>query len=600
MFHDSSRMESSNPDPSLRILGVEGGGTKTEWVLLDETGKLLREGKLPSANLKLSSEAELLRLFGVLPGDATHVGMFLAGCLTQGDHAQLRRLVEAVWPQAHLVVGGDRESGFATALGDSDGILVISGTGAVVHGRKDGRIEKSGGWGQLLGDRGSGYDLGREAVRQSVFDFDLTATLSPLAKAILSDLGLNEIPQLVDWANHAPKAEIARLSPFAFRAAASGDTAMQQAIELRARVLADFTAAVAQRLKMPAPEVRLFGGILAHEPHYEARYRHYLQERLPGAHIELCTQSGAYGAAQLAAGQGLPLHTALCNPEPDSSDAPDRAELATAATEQAHAQAADLDTMSAAELVALFIAEEDRVKDALTGCAEPIQRAVEITTTALGSEGRLFYVGAGTSGRLGVLDASEIPPTFGTTPELVQGIIAGGASALMRAVEAAEDSPEAGGAAIVSRGVTASDVVCGIAASGRTPFVLGALQRARALGAKTILVTCNPARRRAAQPWDVEIDLPTGPEIVTGSTRLKAGTATKVTLNILTTCTMIRLGRVRGGAMVDVRASNAKLRDRATRMVQKALNCDAAKARTLLTQNGWNVRRALEAANPPA
>jgi N-acetylmuramic acid 6-phosphate etherase len=240
------------------------------------------------------------------------------------------------------------------------------------------------------------------------------------------------------------------------------------------------------------------------------------------------------------------------------------------------------------------------VKDALAACAEPLQRAVEITTTALGSEGRLFYVGAGTSGRLGVLDASEIPPTFGTTPELVQGIIAGGASALMRAVEAAEDSPEAGEAAIISRGVTASDVVCGIAASGRTPFVLGALQRARALGAKTILVTCNPARRRATQPWDVEIDLPTGPEIVTGSTRLKAGSATKVALNILTTCTMIRLGRVRGGAMVDVRASNAKLRDRATRMVQKALNCDATKARALLTQNGWNVRRALEAANPPA
>src|SRR5690606_30873789 len=140
----------------------------------------------------------------------------------------------------------------------------------------------------------------------------------------------------------------------------------------------------------------------------------------------------------------------------------------------------------------------------------------------------------------------------------------GGATALMRAVEAAEDSPEAGAAAVMGRGVRRGDVVCGIAASGRTPFVLGSLQRARELGAKTILLTCNPARSRVKKAtWDVEIDLPAGPEIVTGSTRLKAGAATKVALNILTTCTMILLGHVRGGAMVDLRATNAKLRDRA-------------------------------------
>ena len=159
MFHDSPRMESPKPVPTQRILGVEGGGSKTDWVLLDGAKNVLSEGQLPSANLKLSSEAQLLQLFSVLPQDATHVGMFLAGCMTESDRTQLRRLVESVWPQAIIVVGGDRESGFASALGDGDGILVISGTGAVVHGRKGDRVDKAGGWGQLLGDRGSGYDL---------------------------------------------------------------------------------------------------------------------------------------------------------------------------------------------------------------------------------------------------------------------------------------------------------------------------------------------------------------------------------------------------------------------------------------------------------
>jgi N-acetylmuramic acid 6-phosphate etherase len=342
--------------------------------------------------------------------------------------------------------------------------------------------------------------------------------------------------------------------------------------------------------------VRLFGGILAHEPEYEARYRHYLSEQVPGARVKLCTQSGAYGAAQLAVGAETPLDTPLCNPAAEPANAVDKAELHAAATEQSHPRAMDLESMTAPELVGLFVAEEKWVGAALATCETALSDAVEIITAALGAGGRLVYVGAGTSGRLGVLDASEIPPTFGTDPELVQGIIAGGAPALMRAAEGAEDSPESGATAVLGRGVRPGDVVCGIAASGRTPFVLGALAQAREIGARAILLTCNPARKRGMAKWDVEIDLPTGAEIVTGSTRLKAGTATKVALNILTTCTMVRLGRVRGGAMVDLRASNAKLRDRATRIVATALNCSEESARRLLEANDWNIRRTLQGA----
>jgi N-acetylmuramic acid 6-phosphate etherase len=208
--------------------------------------------------------------------------------------------------------------------------------------------------------------------------------------------------------------------------------------------------------------------------------------------------------------------------------------------------------------------------------------------------GRLFYVGAGTSGRLGVLDASEIPPTFGVSPERVQGIMAGGFQALHHAVEGAEDQPEAGALAVVSRGVTPRDVVFGLSASGRTPFVLGALEKARQIGARTVFLSCNPARPVQSPGWDAEIDLPTGPELIAGSTRLKAGSATKAALNLISSIAMIRLGRVRGSAMIDLKVSNAKLRDRAARLVSAELGVSYETAWNRLERKDWNVRAALE------
>ena len=571
------------------ILGVEGGGTKTDWVLLDDTGRVLGEGQLGAANLKLSTDTQLSQLFAVLPREVNEAGVFLAGCLSENDRARLRRLAVAAWPAARVSVGSDCESGFATALGDGDGIVVISGTGAVVHGRKGGRVEKSGGWGHILGDRGGGYDMCRHALRKVILRYDIEGTLSPLASAILAELSLNELPQLVDWVNQADKMQVARLAPVIFRAADAGDVEMQELIEHRAGDLARFTVAVAQRLGMESVEVRLLGGLLTKEPGYAAHYRRLLAEKLPGANVELCTRSGAFGAAALARKGAVHME----NPTALSSEVASAGELASAATEQVHPRAGELEKMLAGELVALFVEEEDRVRVALAACKDSLADAVELIAAALSKGGRLLYAGAGTSGRLGVLDASEIPPTFGTPSELVQGVIAGGAPALTHSVEAAEDSCEAGALAMNGRGVRAGDVVCGIAASGRTPFVIGALARAWQLGARTIFLTCNPTRNPSTQPWDVEIDLPTGAEIVTGSTRLKAGTATKVALNILSTCAMIRLGKVRGGAMVNLRATNVKLRDRATRMVAVALGLDTEVARELLVANHWDVVAAL-------
>ncbi|HMO66946.1 MAG TPA: N-acetylmuramic acid 6-phosphate etherase, partial [Verrucomicrobiota bacterium] len=222
-----------------------------------------------------------------------------------------------------------------------------------------------------------------------------------------------------------------------------------------------------------------------------------------------------------------------------------------------------------------------------------LQRALRRIVRALKGGGRLFYAGAGTSGRLGILDASECPPTFRTPPEMVQAIMAGGRDAVFRAVEGAEDDEGAGGAAVRFRGVRRGDVLVGIAASGRTPFVWGALDAARARGAATVLLCFNPrvVIPRGRRPA-VVIAADLGPEVLTGSTRLKAGTATKLALNLFSTLAMVRLGKVVANLMVDVNPSNEKLRDRAVRIVRELAGADEAAARAALEAEGWVVQAA--------
>lgn len=595
---------SDESDDTARVLGIEGGGTKTEWALLSGGGgRVLSRGSLRAANLRLIPDEALERMFSVLPRDAARVGVFLAGCANAADRARLRRLAEEAWPGARIAVGSDRDSGFATAFGDRDGITVIAGTGSAVTGRRDGRVEKAGGWGQLLGDKGGGYNLAVQALRLVLSNYDIGHRVDALGGRILRTLCLNKLDELVSWAAEADKMAVARLAPVVFDAAREGQPEMLATVQAGAHILAQFTQAVAARLGFTdanPPEVKLLGGLFNNHPEYENLFRDYLSEILPNARVSLCAESGALGAAWLASRD---LEEPRCREvsEAAAGEPLDAAELAAAATEQRNPASEHLDKLPTGELVSLFIREENRVAEALEAARGAITEAVELTGAALKSGGRLFYIGAGTSGRLGVLDASEIPPTFSAPPELVQGIIAGGVRALHSAAEGAEDQPEAGALAVLERGARAGDVVCGIAASGRTPFVLGGLARAREIGAKTILLTCNPARaRRDGRAWDVEIDLPTGPELVTGSTRLKAGTATKVTLNILSTCAMIALGKVRGNLMIDLRASNAKLRDRAVRLVRHVRGCSAEEARALLAEKNWSVRSALDAAEQRA
>ena len=262
-------------------------------------------------------------------------------------------------------------------------------------------------------------------------------------------------------------------------------------------------------------------------------------------------------------------------------------------TERRNPRTASIDLASPLEIVDLINAEDHRVPAAVATQRKQIARAIELAEATFRSGGRLFYVGAGTSGRLGVLDASEIPPTFGAKPEMVQGIIAGGLPALTRSQEGAEDVVGNGARAIDEHGVNEKDFVIGIAASGTTPYVRAALERAAEIGATTGILACSPPPADLVAKVDVTLLPIVGPEAVTGSTRMKAGTATKLVLNTITTGAMIRLGKTYGNLMVDLRATNNKLVDRSQRIVMEVCGVSRAEATKLLEQADKSVKTAI-------
>lgn len=575
--------------PGERILGVEGGGTKTAWVLVESAGNELRildQGKLPPSNFRLVTLDRLRTILSELPKQIDRAGVFLAGCGPE-DRPILSRLCVEIWPTAKIITGNDRDSGLAAALGSGEGIVVNAGSGSSVTGRRGNRIEKAGGWGHILGDAGGGYFLVIQALRFILREYDLRRGEVEFAVKILRALSLNNFDELVRWAQTADKMEIAMLTPAVFEAAASGDTRVMEIIESGAQVLSEYTEAVASRLQMLAPKVVLMGGLFHRDSLYAHAFRRRLKKNLPDARVTTAERSPELGAAWLAGelGDQVAFQTKLSRNEID--------DLAAAITEQPNPRSESLEKMSTRELVELFVEEEKLVQDALRGTIAELTRATEIAAESLRNGGRMFYVGAGSSGRIGVLDASEIPPTFGASPDLVQGVIAGGAIALYRSVEGAEDEKSAGALAINERGINNRDIVIGITASGRTPFVLGAIEQAKSLGAKTLLLTCNPARPQNTNV-ELAINLVVGPELLTGSTRLKAGTATKVALNIISTGAMVALGKVRGNLMVDLHAASTKLRDRAVRVVAALARCDYHSARDMLEACGWNLRAVVD------
>src|SRR5689334_21026349 len=379
--------ERSTMNGGEKILGVEGGGTKTSWVLVERTASdlcVLDQGKLPPANFRLASPDELRAMFRELPKEVARAGVFLAGCGTEEDRNSLTRLCAETWPDAKIIVGSDRDSGLAAALGHGDGIVVNAGSGSSVTGRRDKRIENAGGWGHILGDVGGGYYISLQALRLILREYDLHRGEVQFTSRILRALSLNSLDELVRWAQTADKMEVAMLAPVVFEAAAGGDSAVTEIIEEGARALCEYTEAVATRLHVLAPKVVLLGGLFQRDSIYNHAFRRRLKKVLPDARVANSDRAPEFGAAWLAAElQSWPdIHSTTALAKID--------DLAAALTEQRNPRSEDLEKLSPQDLVKLFVEEEKCVGEALGTAGEDLARAIELVTESLRKGGRLF------------------------------------------------------------------------------------------------------------------------------------------------------------------------------------------------------------------
>jgi N-acetylmuramic acid 6-phosphate etherase len=592
-------------------LGIECGATRTTTLLDPGSGQPCLRAEFGPANLRLLDDDALVRHFiGInalcqkaqSPLSGLAIGM--AGVRIEADRQRIRTAAAKVWPSVPCYATHDLETALAAgaAGGHSEPaaqVLILSGTGSCCFGRApDGQTARIGGWGHVIGDKGSGYEIGLRGLKAAVYYLDRDGTWSRLGQNLLQDLLLNEPEDLIDWAKSAAKPEIAALAIQVFDAAAKGDKIARDILKAAVESLAQDGVHCARKLVKPGAPVRfvLAGSVLVQQPGFAGRVRARLRELWPGASAAPLQRDSVWGALELARqnfGSGPESSALARDAELNASLLPISRGLSP--TEQRNPRSRKLDQLSLSRAVALMIDEESKIAKALRAERRQIQRGVELVVATFRRGGRLFYVGAGTSGRLGVLDASECPPTFRVPPEQVQGIIAGGQEALWRSSEGGEDNAQAGATAIVYRGVNKRDLVIGIAASGRTPFVWGALNAAQQRGAHTMLICFNPNLDipKAIRP-NLVIAPNVGPEVLTGSTRLKSGTATKIILNMLTTLAMVRMGKVVSNLMVDVNATNRKLRERAVRIVQAVTGTDATAAQAALEKSKWIVKSACQ------
>ena len=604
-------MQSDSVNRQASYLGIESGGTRTTALLDPCGGQPCLRAEFGPANLRLLDDDALVAHFTAInalcqqaKAPLAGLGIGMAGARTEADRQRIRAAAAKVWPSVPCYATNDLETALAAAPtgghpAPAAQILILSGTGSCCFGRTpDNRAARIGGWGHVIGDKGSGFEIGLRGLKAAVYYLDRDGKWSRLGENLLHALLLNEPEDLIDWAKSAAKPDIAALAIQVFDAAAKGDKIAAAILEAAAETLAEDGVHCARKLVKPGAPVRfvLAGSVLLEQPGFAGRVRARLRRLWPRAAVSPLQRESVWGALELAwekFGSGRLSTTVVREADLNTGQLPLSRGLSP--TEQRNPRSLKLDRLSLSRAVALMIDEESRIGKALRAERRKIQRGVELVVAAFRRGGRLFYVGAGTSGRLGVLDAAECPPTFRVPPERVQGIIAGGLEALWRSVEGAEDSAQAGAAAIGYRGVNERDVVVGIAASGRTPFVWGALNAAKERGARTILLCFNPNLEipKAIRP-DVVIAPDVGPEVLTGSTRLKSGTATKIVLNTLTTLAMVRMGKVVSNLMVDLNASNRKLRERAVRIVQAVTGADATAAQAALEKSKWIVKSACQ------
>ena len=586
----------------VKLLGIECGATRT--VALYEAGGRIDRAEFGPANIRLVNDSQLtkrLRQIARQFPEPSAVAIGMAGARTDADKQRLRRATARIWPSAAIHTTHDLETALAadTLQTAAHRVLVLSGTGSCCYGQApDGTTAKLGGWGHILGDKGSGYEIGLRALKACVFYLDRDGTWSALGQRLLRRLQFNSPETLIDWVAQADKPEVAGLAEEVFAAWAKLDKIAGDILDGAADTLAKDACACARKLTGKIKPVRflLAGGVLLNQPRFAAKVAKGIRARRPGSQVVPLKNESCTGALQLA-------HRLTKRPVNNPSagvratrpaiPVPDLAQLDWAPTEKRHPRSMQLDRMPLGEAVDLFLDEDRRLPAAIAHEKTKIVRLIGWVRDAFQNGRRLFYSGAGTSGRLGVLDASECPPTFRANPDQVQGIIAGGQGALHRSFEGAEDDPDAGAEAVRFRGIAKKDVFIGIAASGRTPFVWGGIWEANRRGAKTALLCFNPTLKlpRGNRP-DIVIKPDLGPELLTGSTRLKSGTATKLILNIITTLAMAKSGKVIDNLMVDLDPSNTKLRDRAVRIVRQLTDASETEADDALERSGWDVKQA--------
>lgn len=595
----------------MNLLGIEGGGTRTSVLLVDSTtDTVLTSLTLGPGNLHLlSREAlwerleEIRRELRVTPD---RIGIGFAGVRSEGDRERLTAAVTRAWPGVPAIVTDDLVLALeaVTRSGECEAqVLVVSGTGSCCLGRnREGRVVKVGGRGHVIGDRGSSCDIALHALRSIVTISDIRADWPPLGAEILTFLQMNEPESLIEWSSVASKTELASLARVVFEAAASRQDEIALAILKRAAErLAKDTVTCASRVAGRGQKVQfvLNGSVLLKNLVFAEGVIARIREAWPNGEITRLERPGVWGAVEMARREDVEVSTLTSVDEAQPLTGRHEAAqswrpVAVSPTEGRHPKSMNFSELALADAIRLMLEEDEMIPEKILAESEHIEWTVRQVVRAFANGGRLIYCGAGTSGRLGVLDASECPPTFRTPANLVQGIIAGGRTALWSAVEGAEDDHEAGKRAIISRRITEDDVVIGISASGHAPFIWGCLGEAKDRGATTVLVCCNPAYRDHPL-LDGAILPDTGPEVLTGSTRLKSGTATKLVLNLITTLAMTHSGKVMGNLMIDLNPSNGKLRNRAVRIVHDLTGADEATALATLERNGWIVRAACEA-----
>ena len=592
------------------ILGIEGGGTRTSVVLVDSASEtVLANFTAGPGNLHFLDRdalaAHLEEIRRQLPVTPDRIGIGFAGVRSEGDRERLTAAVAKTWPGVPAVVTDDLVLALESTTWPEDcaaQVLLVSGTGSCCLGRhRNGKVVKVGGRGHVIGDRGSSCDIALHALRSIVTISDIHADWPPLGADILTFLQMNDPESLIEWSSTASKTELASLAKVVFAAAESRQDEIALAILKRAgERLSKDSVHCAARVAARGEKVQfvLNGSVLLKNPAFAEGVIARIRESWPNCEVTCLEEPSVRGAVAMARNPEVATTTLVSVNQPKvSADQVTTARswrpVSASPTELRHPKSTNFAEMPIAGAIRLMLEEDETIPAKILAESEHIEWTVREVVRAFSEGGRLIYCGAGTSGRLGVLDASECPPTFRTPTNLVQGIIAGGRTALWSAVEGAEDDFAAGEKAIEFRRIGAADVVVGISASGHAPFIWGCLGEAKKRGATTVLVCCNPAYRDHPL-LDGAILPDTGPEILTGSTRLKSGTATKLVLNLITTLAMTHSGKVMSNLMIDLNPSNAKLRDRAVRIVRDITGADETMALQTLEKTGWNVRASCE------